>query len=267
MTVAAIGATGAIVAGGTIPALGATTSGVRYEVVQGKTVGGPNGTGCNVTVLSAAVSAGNPAYVSAMVTNTLRLACWSWLQSSVNGGAWKDVSPMQRLPRGNGLRKEAWYKTANYYAGPGTSIRACVQVRTRLPGGPSCSGPVSLASSTATPASDATSVYWARRLFASISVHYGHCGVSLSSSTRSKASTSDVSLTLLGGDLPQRCTGWLESSTNQGKTWERATSTYSLLPLISGAEYAFSSAVADGTGNLVRACVKGNAAKKCTAAW
>lgn len=114
-------------------------------------------------VLSAAVSTGKPAYVSAMVTNTLTDACTGWLQSSVNGGAWKDVSPKQSVPGGQGPNNEAWYKTANYYAGPGTRVRACIQVQMPPGSTPRCSVPVSLAESTAEPASDGTSVYYAHR--------------------------------------------------------------------------------------------------------
>jgi hypothetical protein len=265
MIVAAIGAAGAIVAGGTIPAPAATTSGVRYQAVQYASAAGPNGT-CYATVLSAAISAGKPAYVSAMVENSLTFACTGWLQSSVNGGAWKDVSPKQSVPGGQGLNPAngAWYKTANYYAGPGTRIRACIRVQVPMPGA-TCSGPVSLASSTAKPASDGTSVYYAHRQ-QSVGIGY-QCFAFLSSSTKSKASTTHVNLTLLGDAVVPTCTtGWLESSTNNGKTWEQATPTYSL-NIVSGIEYAFSPAVADGTGHLVRACVKGNAAKKCSAAW
>jgi hypothetical protein len=266
MTAAAIGAAGAIAAGGSIPALAATTSGVRYEAVQYATTLGPNGTACYAAVLSAAVSAGKPAYVSAMVENTLAFACTGWLQSSVNGGAWKDVSPKQSVPGGQGLNNEAWYKTANYYAGPGTRIRACIQVQVPMPGA-TCSGPVSLASSTAKPASDGTSVYYAHRQ-QSVNIINGEsqCFAFLSSSTKSKASTSHVNMILGGEFLVQTCTGWLESSTNNGKTWEQATPTYSLNSFWR-LDYAFSPAVTDGTGHLVRACVQLNATKKCTAAW
>jgi hypothetical protein len=55
---------------------------------------------------------------------------------------------------------------------------------------------------------------------------------------------------------------------NKGKTWEQATPTYSVDYFSEGSlEYAFAPAVADGTGHLVRACVRVNAGKKCTAAW
>lgn len=264
MAVAAIGAAGAIVAGGTIPAPAATTSGVRYQAVQHAFARGPNGT-CYATVLSAALSAGHPAYVSAMVQNSTTELCTGWLESSVNGGAWKDVSPEQNVPGRQGLNpaQGPWYKTADYYAGPGTRIRACVIVPT-VGAGPQCSGPVSLGGTTAKPASDGTSVYYPGQRYVSTG-HY--CGAWLSSSTKSKASTTHVNMTLMGQAVVPLCTtGWLESSTNHGKTWEQATPTYSLNTL-SGLEYAFSPAVADGPGHLVRACVKGNAAKKCSAAW
>jgi hypothetical protein len=126
---------------------------------------------------------------------------------------------------------------------------------------------VSLAQSTATPASDGTSVYYTeRQLSVSIVTGDSQCFAWLNSSTKSKASTTYVSMTLGGVAVAPTCTtGWLESSTDNGKTWQQATPTYSL-NILSGIEYAFSPAVADGTGYLVRACVKGNAAKKCGAA-
>jgi hypothetical protein len=241
---------------------------VRYQAVQYVTQGGLNGV-CYATVLSAAVSDGNPAYVSAMVANTTSEACRGWLQNSVNGGAWTDASPTQRVPGRRRLTfaKAPWYKTANYYAGPGTRVRACLQVP--IPGvPPRCSGPVSLATSTATPASDGTSVYYRRPQVVGVITGSGEgqCYAWLNSSTKSKASTSYVSMTLQGDAVTPRCTGWLESSTNNGNTWEQATPTYSL-NRVSGLEYAFPPAIADGTGDLARACVKVNRAKKCSAAW
>jgi len=261
MAVTAVGAAGAIAAGGSVPALAATTSGVRYNQSLGTAVAGPDGTECAAIVMSAAASAGSPAYASAMVTNTLTNACTSWLQNSVNDGAWTDVSPKQSLPAGQGLNNYPWYKTANYYAGPGTRIRACIQPAsvTRA----ICTGPVSLAASTAAPASDATSVYYARNgETANISAGPGVCSAYLSSSTMAKAAASQVNMVLHG--IEMTCTGWLESSADSGKTWEQATPTYSAFPNI---EWAFSSAVADGTGELARACVQGTAAKVCTAPW
>jgi hypothetical protein len=263
MTVAAIGAAGAIAAGGSVPSLAATTSGVRYLQVQSTGVAGPSGTQCTAVVLSAAVSTGNPAYASAMVTNTLTNACTGWLQNSVNGGAWTDVSPRQSVPGGQGLNNPAWYKTANYYAGPGTSIRACLQYGS---GAARCSNPVSLAQSTGTPASDATPVYYAQKqLTVGVSGGSGQCLAYLNSSTVSKVATSQVNV-IIQEQFSAACTGWLESSTDNGTTWEQATPTFSL-PLSNSPEYAFAPAVADGTGQLARACVQGTAAKVCSAAW
>jgi hypothetical protein len=264
---AAIGVAGVLIAGGSVPALAATTSGVRYKVLQNAGTLGPNGTECIATLLSAAASDGSPSYVSAIVTNTLAKACTGWLQRSVNGGAWTDVSPEQSVPGGQGLSNEAWYKTANYYAGPGTSIRACVEVPVPAGATPLCSTPVTLPDSTALPASDATSVYYAQHQKpANIGSGGNQCVAYLSSSTPSKASTSQVNLTLWeqGGVLA--CTAWLESSTDNGSTWEQATPTYSSTNT-SWQQYAFSSAIADGAGQLVRACVQDTATEACTPAW
>jgi hypothetical protein len=268
MTVAAIGVAGTIAAGGSVPVLAATTSGVRYAVTQSVGTLGPNGTECSADLLSAAASDGNPAYMSAMVMNTLTETCTGWLESSVNGGAWTDVSPQQNVPGGQGINNPAWYKTANYYAGPGTGIRACVEVQ--IPAGgatPICGKSASLAESTAQPASDATPVYYAQHHQpANIGSGGNQCSAYLSSSTTSKASTSQVNLTFFEQGAVLACTGWLESSTDNGNTWEQATPTYSSTNT-SWQQYAFSSAIADGTGELARACVQDSAATACTPAW
>jgi hypothetical protein len=230
--------------------------------------GGPNSTYCSADLLSAAASDGNPAYVSAVVTNTLTETCTGWLESSVNGGAWTDVSPQQNVPGGQGVSNAAWYKTANYYAGPGTSIRACIEVQ--IPAGgatPMCGKSATLAASTAQPASDATPVYYDQRNQpAYVGGGDSQCSAYLSSSTTSKTSTSQVNLTFLELGAVLTCTGWLESSTDNGTTWEQATPVYSSTDT-SWQQYAFSSAIPDGTGELVRACVQDSAATSCTPAW
>jgi hypothetical protein len=88
----------------------------------------------------------------------------------------------------------------------------------------------------------------------------------LSSSTTSKASTSQVNLTFCEQGAVLTCTGWLESSTDNGNTWEQVTPTYSSTKT-SWQQYAFSSSIADGTGELARACVQDSAATACTPAW
>ena len=92
------------------------------------------------------------------------------------------------------------------------------------------------------------------------------CSASLNSGgSLSKTATSQASLTLSGTDS---CTGWLETSADNGATWEQATSTSSLTLSSPRIEWAFSPAVADGTGELARACVQnGTQAKVCTAGW
>jgi hypothetical protein len=77
--------------------------------------------------------------------------------------------------------------------------------------------------------------------------------------------TSQASMTLSGTGS---CTGWMETSADDGTTWEQATPTSSLTLSNPRVESAFSPGVADGTGEFARACVQnGTQAKVCTAAW
>ena len=103
MAVAAVAAAGAIAAAVPVPARAATTSGVRYlqEYVSASFVRpGPSGmvNECSVVLLSAAASDGSPAYVSGLLENNTTDACTGWLEDSVNGGAWTNVSPQVTLP-------------------------------------------------------------------------------------------------------------------------------------------------------------------------
>jgi hypothetical protein len=271
MIAAAIGAAGAIAAGVTIPSQAATTSGVRYEQTQTVAVsGGPNGTECSASVLSAAISDGGSAYASAMVSNSLTTACSGWLESSVNGGAWTNASPEQTLPAENGgVNYPVWYKTDNYYTGPGTSVRACIEVKVAVGAAPDCSTAVTLADSSAQPADDGTSVYYAQHHQPANIVSGGgdqDCLAWVSGSTSSKTSTTQANMVLEGINQLQTCTAWLETSSDNGQTWQQATPTYSTS---SNArfEYAFSAPVADGTGELARACAKISTEEMCSSAW
>jgi hypothetical protein len=276
MAVAAIAAAGTIAAAVAVPAGAATTSGVRYlgEYVSAGFIGpGPSGmvNECSVLLLSAAASAGSPAYVSGLVENNTTDACTGWLQDSVNGGAWTDVSPKTTLPdTKQGLLNYPWAKTGNYYAGPGTRVRACVLTPAipTSPAKPLCSSSsVTLAGSTAAPPDDGTSVFYDHNPL-TVSANSGTlmCSASLNSSgALAKTAASAASMTLLGTDS---CTGWLETSADSGATWAQATPTSSLTFSNPRTEWAFTPAVADGTGELARACVQlGAQAKVCTAAW
>ncbi|MGH3169339.1 MAG: hypothetical protein ACRDN0_26090 [Trebonia sp.] len=163
-----------------------------------------------------------------------------------------------------------WAKTANYYAGPGTSVRACVLTPASpdFPAEPLCStSSVTLPASTATPADDATPAFYAHNnQAANVNIGVNACSAVLNSSgSMTKTATSQAGMTLSG---PGGCTGWVETSANDGATWAQATPAYSLTLSNPRVEWAFSSAVADGTGELARACVQlGTKAKVCTAAW
>jgi hypothetical protein len=276
MAVAAVAAAGTIAAAVAVPAGAATTSGVRYlgEYVSASFIGpGPANmlNKCSVLLLSAAASAGSPAYVSGLLENNTTDACTGWLQDSVNGGAWTDVSPQVTLPpTKQGLVDYPWAKTGNYYAGPGTKVRACVltPATPSFPAEPLCSSSsVTLASSAAAPPDDGTSVFYDHNP-QEVSANSGAlmCSASLNSSgTLGKTAAAAASMTLIGTG---NCTGWLETSADNGATWEQATPTSSLTLSNPRVEFAFSPAVADGAGELARACVHmGTQAKVCTAAW
>jgi hypothetical protein len=226
---------------------------------------GTGGDQCSVFALSAAPSTGSPAYVSALVENWTPDTCTGWIESSVNGGAWTNVSPQQVAPASPGPNNPALFKTANYYAGPGTSVRACIEYGT-VTAATKCTSAVTLAASPATPADDATPVYWGQPVSVTIDSGPNMCIANVNTSTLAKAATSQSALMMHAqfGGLP--CTGWLESSSDNGHTWTQVTSTYSLTN--AGAQtYAFSPAVADGTGQLVRACAQSTGAKVCSKGW
>jgi hypothetical protein len=273
---AAIAAAASIAVAAAVPAGAATTSGVRYlgEYVSASFIGpGPSGmlTQCSLQLLSASASTGSPAYVSGLLENNTTDACTGWLEDSVNGGAWTNVSPQLTLPATQqGLVDYPWAKTGNYYAGPGTSVRACVLTPATPTSGaePLCSASsVTLASSTAAAPDDGTSLFYDHNS-QQVSASSGSlmCSAVLNSSgTLSKTAASQASMTLYGTGS---CDGWLETSANGGTSWAQATPTSSLTLSNPRTEWAFSPAVADGTGELARGCVQiGTQAAVCTAAW
>jgi hypothetical protein len=277
MIAAIIGAAGVIAAGVTIPSQAATTSGVRYlqeyEGYASFLGPGPSGqlTECSMVLLSAAVSNGSPAYVSGLLENNTSDTCTGWLQHSVNGGAWTDVSPHATLPATKqGLVNYPWSKTDNYYAGPGTRVRACVLIPATpiSAADPLCSkSSATLPSSKAAPTDDGTSVFYAHNdQGANVNSGPYTCFAALSSSgTLAKTAASRAGMLLEGF---YNCTAWMETSTDKGAVWEQATPTYSLPLSGPRVAWAFPQAIADGTGKLARACVQiaGHAAA-CTAAW
>jgi hypothetical protein len=255
MAAAVIGASGLIIFGGSIPALAATTSGARYEQL-GQNAGwagpGPSGSlnECYLMLLSAAPSDGSPAYISGMLSNNTSDPCTGFLEHSVSGGAWTEVSRQVTLPAtSQGLANYPWVKLANYYAGPGTSVRACVLTP-------------------ATPGFPSTSLFYAHNEQSAtvVGVSDSECRVFVNSShSLDKTATSKA---LMGVEGTAACTAWLETSADNGQTWQQATPTYSLPFSNPNIDWAFSGPVADGTGELARACaVSSTGNEACTPAW
>jgi hypothetical protein len=92
------------------------------------------------------------------------------------------------------------------------------------------------------------------------------CLAWVSGSTSSKTSTTQANMVMEASNQLQTCTAWLETSSNNGQTWQQATPTYSTASS-NAVEYAFSAPVADGTGELARACAKVNTEEMCSSAW
>jgi len=277
MAAAVIGASSVIAFGGSIPALAATTSGARYEQL-GQNAGwagpGPSGSlnECYLMLLSAAPSDGTPAYVSGMLLNNTSDPCTGFLEDSVSGGAWTEVSPQVTLPAtSQGLANYPWVKLANYFAGPGTSVRACV-LTPATPGFPSkteCGSPVTLNdTSTTVPANDSTSLFYAHneQSVSALGADDSGCRVFLNSSgSFDKTATSQA---LMGVEGDGTCTAWLETSADNGQTWQQSTPTYSLPFSKPNMYWVFSGPVADGTGELARACALSSTGNEaCTPAW
>jgi hypothetical protein len=274
MAAAVIGASGVIAFGGSIPALAATTSGARYEQL-GQNAGwagpGPSGSlnECYLMLLSAVPSDGSPAYVSGMLYNNTSDPCTGFLEDSVSGGAWTEVSPQVTLPAtSQGLANYPWVKLANYYAGPGTSVRACV-LTPATPSTTECGSPVTLNdTSTTVPADDSTSLFYAHneQSATALGADGSECRVFVNSSdSLDKTATSQA---LMGVEGTATCTAWLETSADNGQTWQQATPTYSLPFSKPNIDWAFSGPVADGTGELARACALSSTGNEaCTPAW
>jgi hypothetical protein len=276
MAAAVIGAAGAITASGSVPALAVTTSGARYEQL-GQHAGwagpGPSGSvnQCYLMLLSAAASDGSPAYVSGMLFNNTSDPCTGFLEDSVSGGAWTEVSPQVTLPAtSQGLANYPWVKMGNYYAGPGTSVRPCV-LTPASPGFPSvteCGSSVTLNdTSTTVPAHGSTSLFYAHNEQSATALGVNsECRVFVNSSN-SLAKTA-TSRALMGVEGTADCTAWLETSADSGQTWQQATPTYSLPFTYPNIDWAFSGSVADGTGKLARACALSSTGNEaCTPAW
>ena len=276
MTVGVIGAAAALAGVSSVPALATTTSGVRYLQTY-VNVGwlGPGVTGqeavCSMVLLSAAASDGNPAFVSGLLESSTSDKCTGFLQHSVSGGAWTEVSPQVTLPgTDQGLFNYPWVKTGDYYAGPGTKVRACVLAPPNLglPSKTECStGSVTLTASTAAPAGDGTPLLYAHNnQGVSVSGAGASCYAFLSSSgSLDKTAASKASMAMQGTGP---CTGWLETSADSGRTWQQATPTYSMPLTRPRIDWVFSRVVPDGTGKLARVCAQSSTGSQaCTAAW
>jgi hypothetical protein len=118
------------------------------------------------------------------------------------------------------------------------------------------------------PADDSTSLFYAHneQSATALGADGSECRVFVNSSdSLDKTATSQA---LMGVEGTATCTAWLETSADNGQTWQQATPTYSLPFSKPNIDWAFSGPVADGTGELARACALSSTGNEaCTPAW
>lgn len=99
------------------------------------------------------------------------------------------------------------------------------------------------------------------------------CDASLKSTTSVKGSGTLVDGEFSAGNSSSTtsslCEGWLETSADQGATWQASTPA-AFQAAAKSVTYDFTGPIADGTGLLVRACTEAptvSATPYCTGAW
>lgn len=256
-----IGAAVGLMLGSAAPALADT----QQAYVAGSLTG--DGTGaCEVFLLSAQVSAGGPAYVSAVVANSGTKTCTGWIERSTNKGkTWTTVSPRVAVPHST---PPAYAKTADYYDGPGDLARACYQYGT---GKASCGSAVTLKSSTAKDAGSSLPLSY-ERTSVNASTSNNGCFGGLASTTTAKKSTSSVDALIYNvstslNKAGTTCTGVLQESTNGGKSWKTVSASHAVPSPANTIAYGFTSTYADGTGHLARVCITLASKQHCSKGW
>lgn len=260
ISLTATAAAAGLALGGAVPALAAASP-------SSFTIGPTTArSGCAVFLLSARVSSTTPAQVSAYVTSTHPgHTCTAFVERSVTGKTtWSVASAKVALPSVRGLSGAAG--TGLVYDGPGFKARACVQAaRSTVV---SCTSVVSLAKGAGTATSPALSASYQRgQAVATDTPQAGCIGVLASSTTTKKTGASVLGVL---GSLGDRCTAWIQTTANRGKTWKTVSPVVSYKSASRTSEaFAFTAHYADSPGHLARLCVKDMTSKKqnCSGGW
>jgi hypothetical protein len=231
---------------------------------------------CGVALWTSQVSAGDPAYVAAnALQNGSLYPCEAMVETSTDGGrTWTSGTPVT-LPASHPTSNpttpyEFSANTGAVYDGPGYLGRACAEAPNSTL---ACTAAISLGSGTGTPP-DPTLAASTRVGFANAGNDTSvMCDATLNSTTSLKGPGTLVDGEFQAGmaysTTSSLCEGWLETSADQGATWQASPLVTFQAPAKS-VTFDFTGTTADGTGLLVRACAEAptvSATPWCSVAW
>jgi hypothetical protein len=229
-----------------------------------------NSSSCMVGLWTSQVSAGDPAYIAA---NAYQLGapypCEAMVETSTDGGqTWTSGTPVT-LPASLPAIVTFSANTGAVYDGPGYLARACAQASNSTL---ACTAAISLGSGTGTPP-DPTLPASVRVRGTSAGNASVMCNASLNSTTSAKGSGTLVDGEFMAGSsfstTSALCEGWLETSADQGATWQ-ASPPVTFQAHAKSVTYDFTGTTPDGTGLLARACAEAptvSATPYCSWAW
>lgn len=228
-----------------------------------------NSSACTVELWTSQVSAGDPAYIAAdAFQDGAPYPCQAMVEISSDGGeTWTSGTPVT-LPASDAL-VTFFANTGAVYDGPGYLGRACAQASNSTL---ECTASISLDSGTGTPPDPTLP---ASTVVRSTSAGTGSqpCNASLNSTTSAKGSGTlvdgEFTAANKSGTTTSLCEGWLETSSNQGTTWQASTPV-TFQATAGAVTYDFTGTEPDGTGILARACAEApsvSATPYCSSAW
>jgi hypothetical protein len=229
---------------------------------------------CGVGLLTSQVSAGDPAYIAARAFQPfMPSACEAMVETSADGGqTWTPGTPVTlpaSLPAKLGDIGALYAITGAADDGPGHLGRACAQASGSTL---ACTAAISLGPGAGTPPDPAlppsTNVRATSAGNASVA-----CRATLNSTTIAKGpgtlADGEFSAGTSFSATSSRCEGWLETSADNGATWQASPPVTFQAPAKS-VTYAFTGTTPDGTGILARACAEAPAVSTtpaCSSAW
>jgi hypothetical protein len=228
-----------------------------------------NSSACTVGLWTSQVSAGDPAYIAADAYQMgSPYQCQAMVETSIDGGqTWTSGTPVTLAADNTVSTFSA--NTGAVYDGPGYLGRACAEASNSTL---ACTAAVSLGSGTGTPP-DPTLPASTRVRGTSAGSASVMCNASLNSTTTAKGPGTLVDGEFIAGTAfsatSSLCEGWLETSTDQGATWQASPPVTFQAPAKS-VTYDFTATTADGTGLLARACAEAptvSATPYCSTAW